>query len=273
MTSPVRMSRSEDWELAQRPPSAALQPYVAGGYFGYRETMAGPCLRLEYPAAVVPVIFNFGSRYQIKALATSAQALLPSFAAGLTRHPVLTQSDGQAYCLQVNLKPAAARRIFAMPMTEIADQAVDLAELLGLSVRALEEQLAGANDWDRRFALVDGFLLSLLGKASDDDPRMAAAWQRLEASAGNLSLGALAAEFDLTPKGLIALFREHTGLTPKLAARIVRFEGALRELRSGTLASLADLAAAAGYADQAHFTREFADFTGTTPGAFEHNGP
>ena len=65
-------------------------------------------------------------------------------------------------------------------------------------------------------------------------------------------------------------FRAELGVTPKTAARIFRFEracGLLSHLRQ----PLADVAAACGYADQAHMTRDWSAFTGASPKAWIGN--
>lgn len=61
------------------------------------------------------------------------------------------------------------------------------------------------------------------------------------------------------------VFVEQVGLSPKAFARIARLQQALR--LSGDHARLVDLAAAAGYADQAHFSREARALTGMTASA------
>ena len=76
-------------------------------------------------------------------------------------------------------------------------------------------------------------------------------------------MGALAAELGCSRKHLGVQFREHIGLAPKAAARLVRFNHALRLVRDG--GRTADVAQACGYADQAHLTREFRGFSGSTP--------
>jgi AraC-like DNA-binding protein len=57
-------------------------------------------------------------------------------------------------------------------------------------------------------------------------------------------------------------FRREIGLTPKAAARVIRFDRACRLLprHSGVA-----VAAECGYADQAHLIREFVSFTGPSP--------
>jgi AraC-like DNA-binding protein len=68
---------------------------------------------------------------------------------------------------------------------------------------------------------------------------------------------------------LLDRFRAETGLTPKQAARVARFDRARRALAARTAAGrpadLAALAAAAGFADQAHLIREWRAFTGLAP--------
>lgn len=62
-------------------------------------------------------------------------------------------------------------------------------------------------------------------------------------------------------------FREIYGTTPKRYQRILRFRAALDALAGGG-ASLADIADAHGYYDQAHFANEFREHAGMTPTAF-----
>jgi methylphosphotriester-DNA--protein-cysteine methyltransferase len=61
-------------------------------------------------------------------------------------------------------------------------------------------------------------------------------------------------------------FRTHVGVTPKRLARVVRFRSALAMVASGV--PFADVAATAGYYDQAHFTTEFRAHAAMTPSAF-----
>jgi AraC-like DNA-binding protein len=68
-----------------------------------------------------------------------------------------------------------------------------------------------------------------------------------------------------SPRHFIALFRSAVGLNPKHYYRIRRFNFAVRTLAAGDGQGFGDIAAAAGYSDQAHLTREFREFTGITP--------
>lgn len=81
------------------------------------------------------------------------------------------------------------------------------------------------------------------------------------------SVGRVAAVMGVHPVHLARVFRHHLGLSPGEYARRCRIERATDLLLRGS-ESLADVAAAAGYADQSHFSREFARETGMSPRRF-----
>ncbi|QJW83579.1 AraC family transcriptional regulator [Ramlibacter terrae] len=65
-------------------------------------------------------------------------------------------------------------------------------------------------------------------------------------------------------------FHAAMGLAPTVWARLVRWERALGELAGGEQHALTDVALAAGYADQAHLTRETRAFAGAPPARLRH---
>jgi AraC-like DNA-binding protein len=78
----------------------------------------------------------------------------------------------------------------------------------------------------------------------------------------------LADRFGLGMRHLQRLVAGHIGFGPKWLIQRHRLQEAAAVLRSGDAPSLADLAAELGYADQAHFGREFKAVVGATPGAY-----
>jgi methylphosphotriester-DNA--protein-cysteine methyltransferase len=67
---------------------------------------------------------------------------------------------------------------------------------------------------------------------------------------------------------LIAGFREHVGLPPKVVARILRFEHLVARLDDAGSASWSARALDGGFFDQSHLIRDFAEFAGCSPGAY-----
>jgi AraC family transcriptional regulator len=83
------------------------------------------------------------------------------------------------------------------------------------------------------------------------------------------ALSAMAADAGVGAAYFARAFRAHVGCTPGEYVRALRVQRASEMLR-GTL-SLAEIALELGYADQAHFTRQFRDAVGIPPGAFRRS--
>ena len=81
-------------------------------------------------------------------------------------------------------------------------------------------------------------------------------------------MASLAKELGWSRKHLTVCFRREFGMPPKLFARILRFDHAIRLMRRDRVPSWAELADACGYADQAHLTRDFRAFAGSPPASF-----
>jgi AraC-like DNA-binding protein len=91
---------------------------------------------------------------------------------------------------------------------------------------------------------------------------------RLAASHGAASVSALADAAGVSGNHLAAQFKSHVGVTPKRVARIYRFARLILSVDAVRPVDWPGLAHTAGYFDQAHFSREFKDFTGHTPTAY-----
>jgi AraC-like DNA-binding protein len=270
MPAAKRVIRHENesgrWALALRAPDLRLRAEVLV-LEDYDERMAGPVRRRHLPAGFVPLILNTGPPYRLLDAADPAvSAEYGSFTAGLGESSAVSESSGTARCVQVNLTPLGAYRLLGVPMHELTDRVVPLADVFGGPAERLEERLANASGSDARLAIVESFLLVRLAEAAPARPDVAYAWRRLAETGGRLRIGALAAELGCSRKHLASRFRDHVGLPPKAVARLLRFNRALRFLEGGLQA--AEVAYRCGYTDQAHFVNEFRRFSGSTPGAF-----
>jgi AraC-like DNA-binding protein len=118
---------------------------------------------------------------------------------------------------------------------------------------------------DRRPARGPG---ETLVAAAGPRPEVVEAWRLLTLTRGRMRIGELAERVFLSRRRLSTLFAAEFGLTPKEAARTMRFTHAVARIgegvRGGTL-DLAGVAAECGFADQPHLAREFREFAGTSP--------
>lgn len=268
----VEMHRHEAadaaWEAVMGRPDARLRPYIAGTYNGWTERTSTIMRRREVAKIVVPLIINFGPRFGVMSPGNLTRSMekFDTFVAGLHDCAAVTEADLTSSCIQVNLTPLAAYRLFGVPMVTLANRVVEVEDILGPQIRRLREQLHDAAGWERRFVLLDAFLLSRLAAAPVTSPHVLAAMRSLERTGGLAAIGDVADEVELSRQRLIGAFNEQIGLSPKTVARLIRFDRVIQRLQTG--GALSEVALDGGYYDQPHFNREFRQFAGVTPGEF-----
>ena len=102
-------------------------------YEGYAERAAGPVTFRELPCTFVPIIIDLDAGWTVahRQHVGREPLRLRSFVAGITDGPVLVGHGGSARCLQVDLTPLGARRLFGMPMSELANRSVPIDDVFG----------------------------------------------------------------------------------------------------------------------------------------------
>lgn len=165
-------------------------------------------------------------------------------------------------CLQIRLSPAVARAVIGDAVGAL-DGAVQLDDLWGRDAERLTYRLGDLRDWESRFALVERWLGERVSTGVATTPEVAWAWQQIAESHGSVRVDRLATELGWSRRQLWARFRSQVGLTPKSAAKLVRFDHAVHRLAVGQ--APARVAAEAGFSDQSHLHRDVAAFTGLTP--------
>jgi AraC-like DNA-binding protein len=263
----VRVVRHESslgrWEMAHATPHPALRGQVLR-YCGYSEDTAAPLGRREVAAPEITVIFSFGPSINVVD-AAGRGARHRSFVAGVDDSYSQTEHAGRQRGMEVKLSPLAARRLLGVPARELSGRVVPLDDVLGRAADELTERMAEAPDWAARFALLDAELTRRLARAPSIASDIAHAWSRLQASHGGVSIAGLANELGWSGRHFGERFREHVGLAPKPAARVLRFRRAVELIERDDGARLAAIAQHCGYYDQAHLNRDFRAFAGSSP--------
>jgi AraC-like DNA-binding protein len=179
--------------------------------------------------------------------------------AGPDTGPVLASSAAGTVMFGVRFRPAAGGPALGLPLSELRDQRVDLAELRPGDARRL------AGTLDPKTAMTR--IVDLAGRLVADGPpdaRMLRAAQLLYDHGARSA--AVAAELELSARQFRRRCHETAGYGPKTLQRILRFRRFVSRIDAGDR-DLATIAADAGYADQAHLTRECAELSGLTPAA------
>lgn len=265
----MRLERNEtettSWEVARCPAQPALRPYLLADPEGWAQSRGPASTQLrEVPFPGVPLILNLGERWEIASNPDDRSAQHDSFLAGLHTRPSFVRGADRWACIEVRLTPLGMRRLLGMPMHEIANQVVSLADVLP-GTAELEERLRDTASWTQRFDLVESFLLRGLADSQPTLPAVEWSWARLRRTGGGVTIRALADEIGWSHRRLISRFREQIGVAPKTFARLIRFDRAVTALRASAARGLAEVALECSYFDQAHMNREFRELAGTTP--------
>ncbi len=254
-------------------PAAPLRPYLAP-CTGFRQAGAEPSRHRGLPSPYLTVIFTLDEPLVIAAHPDPAQrpGSFDTLVGGLHTVPALITHQGWQSGIQLGLSPLGARALLGVPAAELAGIDVHGADVFGQLASQVHDQLRGMGSWPERFALLERVLLGRL-RAADGaagvSSEVSYAWRRLLQTGGRTSASELAAQTGWSDRYLRTRFRLETGIGPKEAARVIRFDSVrrrlMRRLAAGQPLDLADLAASGGYFDQAHLDRDFRQFAGCPP--------
>jgi AraC-like DNA-binding protein len=238
-------------------PHPLLAPHLARRHTGFVEKTRPRHLVIPASATVSVVVKLRDSAHRPAA-----------FVKGPHHAHLVPDGECAASYLEVRLSPLSGYTLLGVPLNALGGRIVDLRDLLGADGRRVAERLREARTWRERFMVLDQLLLERLDGGPRPSPEVVRAVQRLVATGGAVRIGRLACEVGWSHKHLITRFTQQVGLSPKAAARLVRFDRVLRRLDQPDVPGWERIAAEAGYADQSHLVREFRTFTGVTPTAF-----
>ena len=233
---------------------------IVSSYADFADRTGAPTETGEMPGRTVVVIVDLDSGWTIEG------ERFGSFAGGVYARPVRVRHEGSMRGVQFDLEPPAVRALFGVPAGELGHRTVGLEELLGPEAGYLAERLNDAPSAAARFQAIDGALMRRLDRVRvPPRPDVARAWTLLRESGGRMQVGALADALGCSRRHLVDRFAEEVGVSPKVAARLMRFEAARARLGE---VPLARLAAECGFSDQAHLAREFRALGGAPPTQF-----
>jgi AraC-like DNA-binding protein len=184
---------------------------------------------------------------------------------GLQSTAAVIAHEGHQEGVAVELTPLGSRTFVGMPARELWDRSHEFEDVVGRIGAELWERMQQSGPWEERFATCDEVLLRLR-REDEVAPELRVSWTELVSSGGRITVEGLASETGYSRQHLTRRFRDEFGLSPKLAARVIRFEHARKMLQSvPSFVTLAQVSASAGYYDQAHMYRDFAELAGCTP--------
>ncbi len=248
-------------------PAPPWRPFI-DGYVGYRLVGFPSGLHRGLPSRHLTFIVSIGAPIHVVSQTDPRQPpdRYGVVLSGLQATSALIANEGRQEGVAIELTPVGCRALLGLPARALWNISLEADQVLGPVAVELRERLHAVSSWAGRFQVCDEVLGRLRHERRPAPPGVVTAWRLTVASAGSLSVAAVAEETGWSRRHLAQRFRDEFGLSPKLAARIVRFEHARRMLQAKRRTTIAEVAATCGYYDQPHLTREFVEMAGCPPG-------
>ena len=176
---------------------------------------------------------------------------------------------GQGWTVAALTWPGGLGAFITGSAAELTDRVVPLGQALSIDEAVLLRQVTAEPDEAARIALLAGALEQAVDPDRREPALSVAEVARLAESDRTVRrLGDLCERSGLGQRTLQRMFLQYAGVSPTWVIRRYRLLEAAEAVREGRPVSWAEIAAALGYADQAHLTRDFRAAIGQTPAAY-----
>lgn len=239
-------------------PSEPLAPYVEAYYVSSPSSQEAKSM--GFPAAS-----NGYLKFSTESAVVSGQAAQPLAA---------TAGYWEAAGLGVKLRPGSFYSLFGVPAQELTNRVLRLDELLGREAVDLVDQLAGQTSALAQVRCLEGVLVRFAQRQMDGARLIDQQAVALLLQQPTEPISKLADRLGYSPRQLQRRLNDFVGLSPRRYRRIYRFERALARLQmmaDNEEIEWTTFALDGGYSDQAHFIRDFREFSGTTPTHYWHS--
>jgi AraC-like DNA-binding protein len=245
--------------------------------------MRGHCMERVLPTGSMQMIVNLaheriadlrplaGALQRGEALPGVGEPLAASVLVGMQTRYVLIDTAELDEVMGVVFEPGGLRGFVRERADAFRDCDTALMDVLGGAAEALREQLLEARGCAAKMDSMERYLCSLLQAGSGTHAETAQgtvsrfAAERIRRRPSVVSVAALTREVGYSARRFTEVFSREVGLTPKVYARVCRFQQAVQQLHRGAEVPWAELAVACGYYDQSHFANEFHAFSGVSP--------
>lgn len=218
------------------------------------------------PDGYAEIIFHFGSGCSIS-YNGGLQPLPSPFIMGLLDQPVVFHTKNRFEVIGIRCFPWTVFDLLGLPSGK---DGVRVFEHPIAQLQSTLNKLIYAGRIDEALAHVKQYFLDARSQVAIDSMLFKAGVAMREAN-GTMPVSQVAAEAHATVRTLERKFKESSGYTVKDVSGLMRFEQARNHLWLYPNSNIAGLAHELGYADQAHLSREFKRYSGTTPAAFARN--
>lgn len=249
-------------------PPAALQPFVKCFCTLDDEKKEDPVKQRVLPDGCMEMIFHYGDLYTQYFEDGSGIIQPRSFVFGQITKYIEIAPTGITGIIAARFLPDGVTHFLAIRVSSFENRAVSITDVFNEEGKKLEEEIVGAPDNETRIKLLETFLLSKLSESRTIDAITKSCVEVIFRSQGQIGVVELAGKMNINRRNMERKFISVIGMSPKQLARVARLQATLKMLEQKKFTTLTSLAYENAYYDQAHFIKDFKEFTGISPRSF-----
>ena len=223
------------------------------------------------PDGCMEMIIHYGDLFAQFSADGTATLQPRSFVFGQVTRMLEIAPTGRTGIIAARFHPDGFAPFLNAAIQNFKNRAVPLLEMFGELGRILEQDVLLARSNREQIEIIEHFLISRLPATSHTDTLAKLSVEALIRSKGQLTVAELAEQIEVNRRMLERKFSAVIGLSPKQLSKILRLQATLKALEQKQFADLTALALENGYFDQAHFIKDFKEFTGLSPKKFYAN--
>ncbi|WP_026629006.1 AraC family transcriptional regulator [Dyadobacter alkalitolerans] len=188
---------------------------------------------------------------------------------GQITEPYYIQPIGHVKSFAVRFYPYGFANLISTPIVQLANKETPISALFGPSIADdLSGKINHAIHTEQRIKVIEDFLLERMTNRATINKTVKLTVEALLTAKGSQSITSIVKN-DLTKKRkLERAFSRQIGLSPKQLSKVIRLQAVLKMLLSQQTEGLTQVAYESEYHDQAHFIKDFKEFTGISPKHF-----
>jgi AraC-like DNA-binding protein len=250
-------------------PSGFLRKYIKYYCFMDSDTHDGDVTERVIPTENIQLMFHYKNPFVVYNKTGSATRQPRSIVSGLSNTFSDVSTFGDAGVVFVLFHPAGACHFFEFPLVHIENKSINLSDIFTTEISQVEDDLFLERSIAGKILVIEKFLTKKFSPIpSYDDLIIQNGVDYIRHCKGQINAGILSDKLSTTSKTLERKFSRYLGKTPKQVIKLIRFQKVITDLSTIQYSNLTEYAYRNGYFDQAHFIKDFKEYSGYTPKEF-----
>ncbi|MFD1019569.1 DUF6597 domain-containing transcriptional factor [Thalassobacillus hwangdonensis] len=246
-----------------RKPMKLLRPWIE--CYWNVELTTGTKVKKEtiLPNGKIEMIFALQGDYHV--MNRSTKPMHQAWLSGIHHSPLEIQYSGSSNLVGIRFYPHGLFPFLNIPIHETVNQVEHLQSFWGQLQGEVYEALCTLEGSASMYTVLNQLLMKKITEQKTTQHQAVSHLVAQIKANPNQSIAELAMRTGFTQRHLNRVFKDQTGINPKLFGRITRFEQAFSLLHAKSEEDVSTIVSELGYYDQSHFNREFKRFSGMTP--------